>query len=58
MNLITHEDEQLRPASKPGERREQLVQLSTLLLEILQRLYMVICIAESGPVEQGRSAEL
>ena len=48
MNLITREDEQLRPASKPGEHHEQLVQLSTLLLEMLQRLYMVICIASKA----------
>ena len=48
MKLITSEDGQLWPASKPGEHHEQLLQLSTLLLELLQRLYVVICIANQA----------
>ena len=48
MKLITSKNGQLRPASKPGEHHEQLLQLSTLLLEMLQRLYVVICIANQA----------
>ena len=52
MGLITRRDGYLRPASKPGEPYTQLAQLSTLLLEMLQRLYVVICIANQASLER------
>ena len=48
--LILRADQQLEPPSKASEAYEQLAQLGSSVLEMLQRMYVVICIATQRPL--------
>ena len=46
--LLERNTSQIIPPSKPSEELEHLSQMGNLVLEILQRMYVVICIAGHG----------
>ncbi|MEL0048808.1 MAG: glycerol-3-phosphate 1-O-acyltransferase PlsB [Gammaproteobacteria bacterium] len=46
--LLRRNRSQIIPPSRPSEGLEHLSQLGSLMLEILQRMYVVICIASHG----------
>ncbi len=48
--LILRVEQMLLPPNKPSEAYEQLAQLGSSVLEMLQRMYVVICIATQRPL--------
>jgi glycerol-3-phosphate O-acyltransferase len=48
--LIRRNGQILLPPNKPSEAYEQLAQLASSILEMLQRMYVVVCIATQRPL--------
>lgn len=48
--LIRRNGQMLLPPNKPSEAYEQLAQLASSILEMLQRMYVVVCIATQRPL--------